>query len=93
MYVFCILCHSLFIIENLNICPSLHFVVFHFILFQYGLQIICLFLTPPLTLLCDFAQQELLDFLSACRYFVSFFVCISRLLMKGLDGTGLKTDL
>lgn len=85
-------CHSLFIIENLNIGPSLHFVVFDFILFHYGIQIICLFLTF-LTLLHDFAQPELLNFLSAHRYFVSFFVCISRLLMKGLDRTDLKTDL
>lgn len=47
--------------------------MFDFILFQYGLQIICLFLTPLPTLLCDFAQPELLNFLSTHRYFVSFF--------------------
>lgn len=60
-------------IENLNIGPPLDFVMFDFILFQYGLQIICLFLTPLPTLLCDFAQPELLNFLSTHRYFVSFF--------------------
>lgn len=94
MYVFCILHHSLSMLENVNIGPLLHFVLFDFSLFQFGLQIIYLFLTPLLTLLCDFAQPELPNFLSADGYLAAFFrVCVSRLLMKGLGRTRLKTDL